>query len=339
MSLTINANGFNQAEKNVETLRGKEGRQQGRTSFFAGNSNIAKDPVALKRKEAQQKAMKVVQDAWANDKSVDDSIESRRKHYKDTEARLETSRKELTSIREDESALQQIYEVSEDSKEQQDLELLKKRQDFNEGVISTPLTEEEQERLKEIDSKPLTEYQERALALNKRAGVLRKDIKDARQQMRDDVNDIKNIQLERLKSNPMVDAQNAADDIIGAANKEIIGMAVQEAKEEIDKKMEEEEEKAKDSAEDKEEKEEVLEAMQERRAIQEALVEGTKEAIEEAEARRRRNEAPDMEITEMIDITKTGAQTGDVQKSLQDIKNSMNLLEADLKGIKVDEEI
>ena len=41
----------------------------------------------------------------------------------------------------------------------------------------------------------------------------------------------------------------------------------------------------------------------------------------------------------MIDIAKVYKQSGDVQQSLGDIKDSMKLLEADLKGIKVDEQV
>lgn len=339
MSLTINANGLNRAENSVLPANGNEGKQQGRKTFFAGDSNIANDPIAMKRKEAQKKAMKVVQDAWANDRAVDDSIQARKKHFAEMEKQMDVSRKELASINDDEKALQEIYNVPKDSKEQQDLDLLKKRQDYANGVTTKPLTMDELEKLAEIDKNGLTEYQSRALELNGMAGKCKRDIADAMKQMADDVSDIKSIELERLKTHPMVDAKKTADSILKAANDEIIGMLVQEAKDTIDEKMEEAEEKAKEKAEEKEEKEEHLEDVREMRAIQEALIEGTKEAVERAEAERRRNETPDMELTEMIDITKQSGQTGDVQKSLDDIKNSMKLLEADLKGIKVDQEV
>lgn len=48
---------------------------------------------------------------------------------------------------------------------------------------------------------------------------------------------------------------------------------------------------------------------------------------------------PDISVEETLNLTQTSAQTQDVQKMLDDIKHSMNLLEADLKGIKVDEQV
>ena len=75
------------------------------------------------------------------------------------------------------------------------------------------------------------------------------------------------------------------------------------------------------------------------KALQKAMIEGTKEAREEAEARHRENQAPDMPIDELIELTKTNTQTQKAQKVLDEIKYSMNLLEADLKGIEIDEEV
>ena len=110
-------------------------------------------------------------------------------------------------------------------------------------------------------------------------------------------------------------------------------------KEHIDEKAEEAEEKAEKKAEKEEIKEEKLEDIREMKALQKAMIEGTKEAREEAEARHRENQAPDMPIDELIEITKTNTQTQKAQKVLDEIKYSMNLLEADLKGIEIDEEV
>lgn len=343
MSLTIHVNGSSLIENKTQDVtvlsRKKPEKQQGKTSFFAGETNIFQDSVAQKRKEAQEKALKVVQDAWKSDQAVDDSIQLRKTHYAEMESRKKEAQEQLAGLNEDARALQEMYGVSDDSKEQQDLELLKKRQDFQNGVTHTPLSKDEMERLKEIDQKPLTEYQSRALKLNDQAGRFKKEIADSVRQMADDTRDIRAIELERLKTHPMVDAQKAADTIMDAANDEMIGMLVQEATDHIDEKMEEEGGKAEEKAKEKEEEEEKLENIREERALQEAVVEGTKEAYERAEARQRRDETPDIELTDMLQITKSSGQANDVQKSLDDIKNSMNLLEADLKGIKVDEQI
>ena len=92
-------------------------------------------------------------------------------------------------------------------------------------------------------------------------------------------------------------------------------------------------------AEKKEEKEEQQEEIKEKRALQEAVIAKTKEAVEKAEAIKRQHSMPDISVEETLNLTQTSAQTQDVQKMLDDIKHSMNLLEADLKGIKVDEQV
>ena len=46
-----------------------------------------------------------------------------------------------------------------------------------------------------------------------------------------------------------------------------------------------------------------------------------------------------LNIDELLDITRKNPASEDAQRELNDIKNSMKLVEADLKGIKVDEEI
>ncbi len=337
MTLTINANYTDQGT--LFSVQNQEESQKGRKTFFAGNTNLLNDPVAQKRKEAQQKAMKVVKEAWANDTSVDKSVNDRRAHYMDMQAKYEEAQASLNEINQDKDALKEAYGITADSQEQKDLELLEKRQDYENGVSREKLTKAELARLEELDKKPLTEYQTRALELNDQSGNFKKTMADAKLQMADDVSDIKKIAIERLKSSPMVDATKAAEAIMEAANEEIIGMLMQEAKEHIDEKLEEVEEKAEEKAEEKEAEEEKLEDLREIRALQEAVIEGTKEAIEEAEAERRRNEAPDIPLDELMDIVKTGGQTEDVQKSLNEITYSMNLLEADLKGIEIDEEV
>ncbi len=69
------------------------------------------------------------------------------------------------------------------------------------------------------------------------------------------------------------------------------------------------------------------------------MTEGTKEAVEEAKEEAERSDAPDMDVSEVTEFVKGNSAAEDVGQSLEEIRNSMNLLEADLKGIKVDQEI
>lgn len=338
MGLTINAFGAGTAINAVERSD-ENGTGKAKQNFYGGALKLASDPVLQRRKEAQEKAFNIVKNAWENDRSVDDAIQARREHYAEMEQLKKETVDSLADINEDKTVLKELYDVADDSQEQKDLELLEKEQDLKNGVIHEGLTGEEKRRLEEIHKEPLTEYQTRALELNDQAGNLKLQIEDVDRRMRDDTADIYRIKQERLKSNPMLEAQKAAEELNQAANDEIIGMLIEEAKEHIDEKMEEAEEKAGESMEKKEEREEKLEELKLKRAVQEALIEGTKEAVEEAKAAERRSEAPDIELNDMVDIARGADVSKDVGESLSDIKNSMKLLEADLKGIKVDEEV
>jgi len=303
MSLTINANMANYIENG--TLFADKVEKGNRKTFFMGNTNIANDPLAEKRKEAQEKAWKVVSDAWDADKAVDKSVEDRKNHYNEMLEVIKEAQTHLKDINAQVDTLKEEYGITEET---------------------------------EYKDWP-SEYKQRYFELNKQASEFEKKIQDADKLMKDDIADIKAIALERLKSDPMAEAQKTADAIEAAANKEIIGMAMQQAKEHIEEKMEEAKEKAEEKAEEEEAKEEQLEDLQEIKALQEAIIEGTKEAVAEAEARREENEAPELPLDDLIKLTQLNTETDKAQKSLDEIKYSMSLLEADLKGIEIDEEV
>lgn len=339
MGLTINANGFATAAQRAEQEAGKHGKQIGK-NFFGGNLKLAEDPLEKRRQEAKQQAWKVVSDAWASDNAVDRQMDDRRAHYAEMQALKDEADKQVDELNGRKEALKELYQVTDDSEEQEELKLLEKAQDFKNGVSHEKPTQEEQKRIDEIEARGLTEYQSRALQLNDQAAKFKLEIEEADQAMLDDISDVNAIKQERLKTHPMIDAQKAAEAIMDAANKEIVGMTVQEGMDHLDEKMEEAEEKAEENMEKKEEKEELLEEQKEMRVLQEAFIEGTREAIERAEAEHRQNEAPDIEITDMVDMIKhRGDSANQVQSDLKDIQNSMKVLEADLKGIKVDEEV
>lgn len=336
MALTMNAAGFHTAAEKAGTREGAQ--TAARKSVFGGNSILA-DPVAKRREEAQKQAWNVVKNAWESDKYVDNSIEERRGHYAELEKLRDEMRAGITEVNKQKESLREQFGVPEDSKEQQDLELLEKEQDFKNGILHEGLTDEERARLKEIHESPLTEYQSYALELNDRAANMKKQLEDAERQMMDDVANINRIKLARLEEHPMIDAQKAAEQIMDAANKEAIGMLMQEAKDHIDEQMEEAKEKAEENMEEKEEREEELAEIKLQRAIERAMLEGTDEAIEEAERIKQQNDAADIRLDDMVDITSQDNTRKDVSQSLNDIKSNMKVLEADLKGIEVDEKV
>ena len=69
------------------------------------------------------------------------------------------------------------------------------------------------------------------------------------------------------------------------------------------------------------------------------MIEQTKESVEEAKAKNRENNTPDIPLEDLVKIAKSNSETIKAQKTLKEIKNSMSLLEADLTGIEVDTEV
>ncbi len=279
--------------------------QGSRKTFFTGNMNNQNDPIAEKRMEAQKKAMKVVGDAWNTDKAIDKSIEERRNHYQEMLALKNEAQSQINDINNQIDALEKEYGITDEMKS------------------------------KDWPS----EFKQAYSDLKEPLGELNKQINDADKAMKDDVADIRAITIERLKSNPMLDAQKTADAIHAATDEEIIGMVMQEAKDNIEEKMEEAQEKAEEDAEKKEVEEEKLEDIKEMKAMQEAMIARTKEAVEKAEARHEENNAPDIPLEDLMKLAQVNTETGKAQKALKDIKNSMSLLEADLTGIEVNEEV
>lgn len=303
MTININVNNTNFGV-NGTLFKGMD-EQGSRKTFFTEGFNNQTDPIAEKRKEAQKKAMKVVGDAWNTDKEIDKSIAERREHYQEMLALKNEAQSQINDINNQIDALKEEYGITEEM-----------------SVKDWP-----------------SDFKQAYSALKEPMGELKKQIDDADKLMKDYVADIRAITIERLKSNPMLDAQKTADAIHAATDEEIIGMVMQEAKNNIEEKMEEAQEKAEEDAEKKEVEEEKLEDIREMKAMQEAMIEQTKEAVDKAEARREENNAPDIPLEDLMKLAQVNSETGKAQKALKDIKNSMSLLEADLTGIEVDEEI
>lgn len=268
-------------------------------NIFGGDLTLVNDPVEQRRKEAQEQAWSIVENAWGSDSAVDQMIDDRMGHYAEMEAQKKEAQGQLKTISDEMEALKEQRETMDEN-----------------------------------------DYKSMMAELSEQAGVWQKRIADADKLMRDDIADVRSIEIERLKSSPVQEAKEAAEAVMEAANDEITGMLIGESKEHIDEKLEETKEESKETMEEKEEKEELLEAQRAERAMQEAFIEGTKEAVRRAEALKEKAERPDMEISEMAELVQSsGSVTKDVGQSLDEIKSSMKLLEADLKGIRVDEEV
>lgn len=304
-----------------DTLRARHGQESAQNdsnkkSIFAGGLSKAVDPILQKKQQAQKQAMKIVGDTWANDRKMDDDLDERRARIKENREIIGKAKDELNRISKEREALRDRYGVEADSQEEQDLKLLEKEIDARKPGSDVPLTKEEQEQIEEIKKNGLTEYQTRSLEMKNGGGLYEDEIAEAEKIIKTETAVISSIKLERLKKDPMVEAQKNAKEIIDAARDEILGMLIDEGRDHIDEEMEEKKEAAEKAEEKKEEEEEKAEKKDEKEAQEEQF----REQIQAS--------------TELM--TKSDELMDDVQRKVKKILDEMKLLEEDLKGAAVD---
>ena len=304
-----------------DTLRARHGQESAQNdsnkkSICAGGLNKAVDPILQKKQQAQKQAMKIVGDTWANDRKIDDDLDERRARIKENREIIGKAKDELNRISKEREALRERYGVEEDSQEEQDLKLLEKEIDAKKPGSEVRLTKEEWEKIEEIKKNGLTEYQTRSLEMKNGGGLYEDEIAEAEKIIKMETAVISSIKLERLKKDPMVEAQKNAKEIIDAARDEILGMLIDEGKDHIDEEMEEKKEAAEKAEEKKEEQEEKAEKKDEKEAQEEQF----REQIQAS--------------TELM--TKSDELLDDVQRKVKKILDEMKLLEEDLKGAAVD---
>lgn len=342
----------NAARARDKECAGLNSKKQRKNSIYAGDLNLQKDAVTLRKEKAQRKALKLISDVWAGDKKIDQNIMDIRSKVSELQADIDADWEIVNQGEAQKEALREQYGVEADSQEQKDLKLLEKAADmrrFGAGEVS--LTEEEQMRLKELQDPitgvykiSLTEYQQRCMDIDGNQGIFEKRIRAAEEQIESCYGAIRSIKQERLKHHEMTDAQKEADEIMAQASKDAIGLLIDEAKDHVDETYEEEREEAKDKAEEKEEQEEKIEDRREEKEELEARIDEAAAERHETEEARREQEKSAREDAELLEnMAQAGmdvAGSSDAVKAeLKEMLRKMKLLGEDIKGSAVDEEV
>lgn len=291
-------------------------QQEGKETIFAGNMSKKLDPIAKKREEAKKQALKIVGEAWENDKKIDNELADSRSRIAGHKATMSEMNDKLKEIDNRRLELRDSYGLTEEDQEQQDLHLLEKRINAKKPGSEISFTKEEQERLQELDKAGLTEYQQRSLEMKAGGAPYEKELTEAAEGIRQETAAITSIKNGMLKNQGMLKADASAEELLAATAKDLASMLIDEAKDNIDKKMEEE----KEAAEEKAEKEEELEERIEKRDDKEDKQEQIKEQISDS-------------TSNMVELDKV---MGDVQKEVKKIMDEMKLTEEDIKGAAVD---
>ena len=275
------------------------------------------DPIAAKREEARKKAMKIIGDAFANDRKIDEDLDARSEHIRKLQAVKSDANKAINEIEADRAALRDEYGIDANSQEEKELQLLEKEFRARQKGSDVHITKEDMEEIAKIKAKGLTEYQSRSMEMLNYEKPYLDAVYEAKQGIEEENLTISAIKRELEKNTGMLKAQDKADAIEDAASKEIMGMLASEAKEHIDEETKETEEKAKEKQEKEEELQEKIDAARERRKEEEKLAEDIVESSQ--------------------DLNVTTANVNDAQKDVKDMMNKLALVEEDMKGAAVDQ--
>ena len=300
-------------------------------SIFAGNLKLEEDPITKKRSEARRQASKIVEDAFNQEKKIDNDMLKRSENIKNLQKNIGVAQEKLTEIENEKSSLKESYALDDESIEEKDLKLLEKQRDSYLPNSKIVLTKEEKDRLAIIKENGQTEYQSRSLDLDTFGSIYNKEITDTKKVIIEDNAIIQGIKLERLKTSPMLDATQSSEDIIKAASEEIIGMLVDESKEHIDSIKEEEQNDLENNAEKKAKQEEFINQIKEKKDQIENAAESKKE--DSADKKKINAEVSTENILKLEDSKK------DIKAEVDDIINKMKLVAEDIKGIVVDSKL
>ena len=308
-----------------ETIRNRHtdgnGKNQNNSAKSINGAALTErtDPIAARKKQARNAAMKIIGDAFANDQNVDKDLDSHRQRIREIREEISGYREEIKNIKENREQLRKEYGIDENSEEERQLKLLEKEADSRTKGSNVTLTQDEMNEVGLIRVRGLTEYQHRAMELKESERYYSDFIYDAENERKTENAIISNTKIERLKYSPMLDAREQADKIMGAAEKEVLGMLYEEGKEHIDEEQEKKEEEAKAQKEKKEELEERIEKAKEKRKEQEEFTEDILDAVTEGEIK--------------------NSDINDAQQEIKEMMSKMKLLEEDVKGAAIDKEV
>ncbi|MBQ9567422.1 MAG: hypothetical protein IJR31_05015 [Lachnospiraceae bacterium] len=302
------------------------GREDSGSLLFAGNLNLPQAP-ANKIEAARKQAMKLVTDAFETERNTDKGLTEIRERRADVERDLAARREMVSGLKDSVSSYAKKQGITEDSREQKDLDILRKVRGYGSDDLYAAMTDplsclndDERKRYAAIMDEGLTEYQKLALDADNEIRNARIEIDQDKEMIRAYNIAIRDVKLESLKDQSMVKAQKGKDEIMQTASKDVISSLVQEAVQHIDEELEEVKEEAEEKAEKRaEEKEKAAEREEEKK----------EKEILEGEAKLERLNSQSVSYD----------QQGQVNTEIQNILNKLSLLEDDIKGIEVNKQL
>lgn len=322
-------------EQAVLRKQAKEAKDEKHSSVFCGNLNLPVDTLAQRKQQAQKQAMRLVKKVFAQDLEIDASMEN-------TQAGMERLKQEnlvylrkLGEIPKKQEELSTAYGVEQDSKEQEELELLRKGRAASKPWNGIELTDEEKEQIAQIQERGLTDYQRDSLTLDSKKELYETYIEKNKLMIEIASDTIGSMKLERLKEDPMVKAAKQADEIMQAAQKGIISELFDESVEHVEEEQEEKTEEAEKKASEEQEKEEKIEERKEKEEEQQEIIEEIQDSVSQKIKITEKMKADQRDAKDM-ELQAEASKDLSVSERLAKILDKLKLLEEDLKGADID---
>ena len=220
-NLTDKVNSRSNTDEKVKIRQEQKSENENSGMVQASNLNlVGTQDSGLKKLLGQKAALQIRLSQFDKDLELDDTIQG---HAANREALLEeagANQDQVRRLNQLKSDVKESYNIDDDSTEQQDLLLLEKE------LSKKDLTKEEQARLDNMG--PLTEYQKVALEYSGMANIYQKRADDAVEGAYQESGMISAIKLERLKSNPMAEANEQAEELLKQVDDEVKKTLAQE---------------------------------------------------------------------------------------------------------------
>ena len=346
----INAAAFsgNEAENGIRVATATNNRETGvRTSktadspggsISASSLRLGENSIESRKQLARKQAMKIVGDAFENEKRMDASRQEMQDAIKRLNEDLGTRKQKMNDNHEKLAELRAEYGIEEGGKEEQELQKAAMKANSRDGMSAD-------------EFEALSEYQKRALYYAADNMTNERAIAEDEALLAANVQSTTDLELARLKDHSMIDAQKESDDLMAAAEKDAVSMLTMEAMEHIEEEAEEAREEAKEKAEEeKEAKKEEAKKAEAQAKIDELnariRANGEAEAAEAVArgraARQEKENAGSTDITDTavqfdIQSIHNGAAESEVAGEVKNILNKLSLLSEDIKGINVDD--
>jgi hypothetical protein len=219
--LTDKVNSGGNKEDKVKITQDSKSEDENSAIIQASDLNLAgTQDTGLKKLLGQRAALQIQLSQFEKEIELDDTIQE---HAANRETLLEeagTNQGQVRRLNGLKSELKEACNIDDDSTEQQDFLILEKK------LLKKDLTKDEQERLANMG--PMTEYQKAALEYSNMANIYQKRADEAVERAYQESGMITAIKLERLKTHPMADANELAEDLLKQVDEEVKQTLAQE---------------------------------------------------------------------------------------------------------------